>query len=427
MSENSAPNSAVRRRRRKGLIPAGAAAEAMFILFYSLPFWEWLFEQLFELLDHEELAVPCTLAVVYLPIVALFASSRQRVPVDFFVLMLCVGLYFAVTYCIHPEYEYYYAREQYGVLDYVLRPDNGLYAYLFVRMVNDPRRILRGLCVSGGVVYAFSLLRLYVATVKGFWMEEGSRGQEYMSSYNMNYGYTLLIFVCCYLYCALRYRKIGFLLLAGLGMFMILCGGSRGPFLDIAIFIAVYWLAGFARSRYKPLYLSGTALGAGAAAVCCGWLPELLAGVTDRLHLHSRTLAMLQSGTVAQNNGRDVFWTASFGMIRDNLLGYGAMGARHVLCDIHIVGHPHNFFIELLIEYGVVLGPLIILLLLFASFRMIVGRRGGEWQGVFLIFFANACQLLTSYTYLHSPALWGALAVGVCYYKSVRNRNAVSG
>ena len=34
-------------------------------------------------------------------------------------------------------------------------------------------------------------------------------------------------------------------------------------------------------------------------------------------------------------------------MIRENPLGYGAMGARHVLCGIHIVGHPHNVMIEL--------------------------------------------------------------------------------
>ena len=62
MSESGAPDSPVLRRGRKGLVPAGAAAEAMFILFYSLPFWEWLFEQLFGLVDKEEMAVPCTLA-----------------------------------------------------------------------------------------------------------------------------------------------------------------------------------------------------------------------------------------------------------------------------------------------------------------------------------------------------------------------------
>ena len=227
-----------RSRNKRGVIPEQTAAEIMLILYFSLPFWKWLFEQLFELSGDVSPALPFTLAVVYAPVIAVFLAARQQVPADFFFLLLYIGLYFGVTYLFHGEYEYYYEREQYGVADYVLRPDNGLYAYLFLRMVKEPERVLRGLRVSGYVIYAYSALRLYVATRKGFWMEEGSRGQEYMSSYNMNYGYTLLLFLCCYLYCALEKKNLWYLFLSAAGVFMILCGGSRGPMLDVGIFLA---------------------------------------------------------------------------------------------------------------------------------------------------------------------------------------------
>ena len=397
-----------------------STAETMLFFYLTIPFWEWLFSQLLELSGNEALAVPCVLAVVYLPVAALFFAAKQKLPADFFRLLLLLCAYLFVTFLIHPEYEYYYTREQYGVWDYVLRPNNGIYVYLFIRLVDDPRRILRSVRVSGCVVYAYSALRLYVATVKGFWMEEGSRGQEYMSSYNMNYGYTLLLFVCCFLFCAFERKSVPDLIAALAGCFMILCGGSRGPFLDIAVFVVIYWFLRFRRSRRKTAFASGTVLAAGAAAEL--WQPFLTAfqRLLAHFNINSRTLQMMLDGTVAINNGRDVFWEASFQMIRENPQGYGAMGARHVLCGIHIVGHPHNFFIEILIEYGVIVGPVLIALMLASSLRIFLQKEDNGWQGVFLIFFANACQLLTSYTYWHSPALWGALAVGVCCGRAER-------
>ena len=403
-------------------VTSETAAELLFILYFSVSFWEWLAEQLLEPFAAVHLAVPAVLSALWLPVIAVFLTAKRRLPADFFLLFSYLVLYVCLTYCFHPDYAYYYTREEYGLWDYVLLPDNGLYAYFFVRLVGDPKRILRGLRVSGYIIYAFSALRLYVATAKGFWLEEGRYGQEYASSYNMNYGYTLLLFVCCFLYCAFERGKLRYLLLGGAGIFMILCGGSRGPMLDVAIFLAIYTVLRFRRSRRKILFLTGLTVSGGTAAKL--WRP-FLTGLNDMLPqwgLHSRTLNMILDGTVARNNGRDVFWEASVKMIRDRPLGYGAMGARHVLCGIHIVGHPHDLFLELIIEYGVVIGPLIILLMLAASLRIFLRRRDNGWQGVFLIFFANACQLLTSYTYWHSPALWCALAAGVCFFQAEKGK-----
>lgn len=407
---------------KKFRITTGTAAEILLILYFSASAWMWLAEKLLEPLEAQYLATPIVLAVLWLPVTAVFFTAKQRLPADFVLLFLYLILYICVTWGLHRNYTYYFMREEYGLWDYVLLPDNGIYAYFFIRLVNDPRRILRGLRASGYVIYAYSALRLYVATVKGFWMEEGSYGQEYQSSYNMSYGYTLLLFVCCFLYCAFERGSLWNLLLAGAGIFMILCGGSRGPMLEIAIFLVLYTLLRFRRSRHKLLYFNGV------AAVCLTgmafwqrfleWLHDLL----EQWDLHSRTLEMMLDGTVTQNNGRDVFWMTSWNMIRDNPLGYGAMGARHVLCDIHIVGHPHNYVIELLIEYGVVVGPLILFLMLIASLRIFLKRTDDGRQGVFLIFFANACLLLTSYTYWHSPALWCAIGAGVCFFRAEKGK-----
>lgn len=403
-------------------LSSGTVEDVLFILYFSFCFWEWAVRKLLEPLEADFLAKPAALALICLPVFVLFLTARRKLPSDFFVLFLYLAVYVIATYCFHPEYAYYYVREEYGLLDYVLAPDNGLYAYFFIRLVKEPKRILRDLRFSGYIVYVYSALRLYVATVKGYWMEEGSLGQEYKSSYNMNFGYSLLLFVCCFLYCAFEQGSLRYLLLGGAGAFMILCGGSRGPLLDICVFLVLYAFVRFRRARHKMLIGSGAlAFGAGAVFV---WQRSILflREKMEQWNLHSRTLDMMLAGTVAQNNGRDVFWAAAWKMIRDNPFGYGAMGARHVLCGIHIVGHPHNFFIELLIEYGVIAGPLLILLMLAASVRVFLCKTDNGGQGVFLIFFANACQLMTSYTYWHSPALWAALAAGVCFYQTEKRK-----
>ena len=51
------------------------------------------------------------------------------------------------------------------------------------------------------------------------------------------------------------------------------------------------------------------------------------------------------------------------------------------------------------------------------SIRIFIAQDLGEWKYVYLIFFAYASQLLTSYTYWHSTGLWAVLAVMVCIHE----------
>ena len=77
------------------------------------------------------------------------------------------------------------------------------------------------------------------------------------------------------------------------------------------------------------------------------------------------------------------------------------------------VAHPHQVFLEMLIDFGVIIGSIIIVWLLVSSVRMFTMKGQDEWKAVFLVFFARACQLLVSVTFWHSIGLWGVLAVGV--------------
>ena len=150
------------------------------------------------------------------------------------------------------------------------------------------------------------------------------------------------------------------------------------------------------------------------------YLLNLIVYLLDNLNLPSRLIKKLIEGSLSDDSRRYLIWSATVQMIKNNPFGYGAMGSRHILYQYVYAGYPHQIFLEILVDFGVVLGLLIILCMGFFSFRFFTMKGNTEWKGVFIIFFSNACQLLISLTYWHTIGLWGVLAVGVCIYCSQR-------
>ncbi|MBQ1372293.1 MAG: hypothetical protein IIY70_05120, partial [Oscillospiraceae bacterium] len=84
--------------------------------------------------DTKYICIGLTMALYFL----LCTKERKLLVRDFWMLYFVVVLFFLATYLLHPEYKLWYERADYGVLNYVLRPDNGIFLYLFIRLVNDP-------------------------------------------------------------------------------------------------------------------------------------------------------------------------------------------------------------------------------------------------------------------------------------------------
>ena len=197
-----------------------------------------------------------SLMLVYVPLIFV-AVRRKRVIYDFWVIWVAVVLFFLLTYIIHPEYEPWYTREEYGVLDYVLMPQNGLYIYLLLRHVNDPKRILRFVRLSSWPMYLYYALQIEKASERGYWIDYSNYGYEIHLSYNLSLGYSVLLFVLAFLYCALENKKVYDWIGAATGMALILLAGSRGPILDIIIFLILYFAVRLGKSRKKVFTMVG--------------------------------------------------------------------------------------------------------------------------------------------------------------------------
>lgn len=393
--------------------------DTLLFLYLCLPLSSAIFSKIFSIVDLSSLGRLIALFITYLPLFLLTFCGENKIRVwDFWILFSLIVMFFTLTYWLHPEYEYWYIREDYGVLNYVLRPDNGLFIYLTIRIVNDPDRILKCIKQSGWPMYVFYMWQIWGAISRGYWIDFSNRGYEIHLSYNLGLGYSILIFALTYLYSALESKKISDYIGAFAGISMIMVAGSRGPFLDIAIFIILYLCIKIASSKRKVLLFTGIAVIAGVIWIFYPYFLSLLVQILDNLNISSRFITKLMNGSIIDDTGRNRIWLKAIEMIKEKPLGYGAMGSRHIISQFIYVAHPHQIFLEILIDFGWLAGGLIILFLMFSAIKILLMKDIGKWRGVFCVFFACACQLLVSLTFWHSIGLWGILAVGMCIYYS---------
>lgn len=170
--------------------------------------------------------------------------------------------------------------------------------------------------------------------------------------YNMNFGYSLL-FPALYLFFCRRPILTFFAILLSLTIFI---EGSRGPLLPIGIFIVLqHLLFGSIGRRFFFIFLIllGLSLFMSFLPVVIDWF--------DSVGLHSRTLALLVSGEMTENTGREAIYELAVSKMWERpFLGYGVFGDRVFLDSTYC----HNIFLELAIDFGVFVSTLLILSLL---------------------------------------------------------------
>ena len=385
-------------------------ANFAFIAYFSMPF----IRMAIGFLRLSSIAYPIAFFITYVPVLLLVPVNREKANrlMEFGVLFILLALILGVSLMIHPDYEYWFTRETYGVLPYIFRPDNGIYAFLFIRLVKNPNVILKNLRISGCLMYVYFLRQLLNALSTGYWLNENAAGEMVQFSYSLDFGYSVLFFALVFLYLALRDKDIFDIGAAALGVAMILVGGSRGAVLCLGIFVVIYMLIAFQKSRRKFLYISIVAIVSVVIDMFYQPILYAVAAIMDRFNLPSRFIYKILEGSITDGQGRDAIWNAAINMIKEKpLLGYGAMGARPVISQYHNVGYPHNLFIEWFIEYGVIIGGISAVLLVGVSIIIFVRKDLGEWRFVYVIAFANACELMLSYTYWHKQALWICIAL----------------
>lgn len=378
-----------------------------FVLFFSSGLIRYVFIFLFGDGNIEKIL---TCAVIYTPlIIGVLLNPKKYIKWDSICLLLFIIVFFGITLLIHPDYEYYYTRDVYGVWPYVLVPYRGIYAYLFVRLMDSPSRLERNMRYAGWLMMVDFVYQLSRALAKGYWLGVSFTNPNAHMSYSVSFGYEVLPFALVYTHLFLKYKKKSDMVAAIICVAMMLMGGSRGCILFFGLFFVIYIFRALSAAKHKFR-------DAMLVAFVCVLLYNLydiillgLSNVISELGFSSRFIDTLLNGSVTADSGRSIIWDTTLQMIKDNPFGYGAMGTRFKLTSLIDPGYPHSLVLEILVDYGVIIGGILLILFFYHVFTML--RKKGDWNDVFAPVFCASCCLFLSLTYWNYPSFWMTLGI----------------
>lgn len=215
----------------------------------------------------------------------------------------------------------------------------------------------------------------------------------------------------------------GFLVLLSIILF-----GGRGALLSMIILIIL--LAFFLdRNKKKKMHY---------ALVVIFVLPLLFMVLPSVVNFSgSRTVQMLISGEGSYDSSRLLIWeTLISELSKDPIAGMGLRGDTYLLPfyfdDESNVAYAHNIFIELFCDFGIVVGSIIVLLLLYILIKGLILNYDVNpiIKGFIYVFLCvSFIQLLLSRTYLMEPNLYVLIFLVIDIYfskdKEVFNTNSI--
>ena len=189
--------------------------------------------------------------------------------------------------------------------------------------------------------------------------------------------------------------------------------GNRGALLLIVL-ATIILLATYLPSRYIIVFGGLALVGVIVLALC--WEQILLLAEKSFLAGDgvSRNLRLLLSGQLMYDSGRFPIYRACLNSIAEHpFLGVGACGDRVVTVSHD---YAHNIILELCVEYGVIIGGLIYLFLLYIGFRMLFKCKDRAWRALFLPFYVfSMVELFFSGTFLQRGHVLASVVIYFAY------------
>lgn len=300
-------------------------------------------------------------------------------------------------------------------LEYLMFPANGTYIFTDSFRFLVPIIVPSILCLSclktikivEDVLYFYSWI---IVGMFSFFIIRFLQGRAEFQSYNMGLSYALLLPMVT------LYKNGGVLSYIGaiICFFSILVFGSRGALVAGAFYILYDIIS---KNIRNLIYIILASFFFVSLAIAFG-------NYLDSLGISSRTLNFIIGGEMIAAEGRDEIYQKAISLIGDNwLTGLGIYGDR-----VNMEGeYCHNIVLEILLDYGVLIGMLLVLVLFFTLIRLyfkldsINKNIFVKYVVVLLIpFFASSSYLIDC----NWGLLWGIVVL--LYHESGRSRANLS-
>lgn len=330
----------------------------------------------------------------------------KRVKLTTILLPLSLLLAYIISYALYPESRAYMFTSW---DDLVGNPIYWFFlcslpAFLFIRRIWNYDLLMKYLLNFAliATLCSFGTLVIYLS-------------QDAQPGY-MSFSYDLLFSAVMLLYGFFTKKKKRYLFGAiGAAAMMFFCG-ARGPMLCLLSALVLYIL--FMSQNQSSRILGAFCIIFITVVLLIFWDPVLnmFLDAAEALGIDSRILNKMVDGTLADDSGRSTVHDELVPML--NFLGYGLYGDRNITGG----RYAHNMILELAIQYGLLVGSILIILL---ALLLIFGffTKDREKRLLFLAFFCTGfVKLMMSSSYLSKePALFCML--GICFSCYFRDDN----
>lgn len=394
-----------------------AAEDILFYFFFTFPVWQ---ELIFSKLSYSlRIIIPHVLMLLLYVVFALRQKEYFRNYLDVILVYLGIFILFFAKFMIDDSMSTWINQQVYSVR-YMLSPGMGIFAYAVVRTQNSARNMLNKLKVVGVILALFYAYQLLPVLSSGYW-EYNQFGVVIQNTSNMSWGYGVVTAVSFLSIFLLWDKKRLFLIPIMLGAVGALIYGSRGATVALAVGILLLLLfygnnkLSFKRIAILLLFFSAVIFILSDLGIA------LIADMLENMGVTSRLIETLQGSltfdTVA--NGRENVWSMAIQMIQNNpILGYGVFGERNVIYDIgYRWGYCHNIVLELLIDFGCVLGGALVIFGAYKLIKNLITVQDKAWKLLFIIFTTISFELIMSNSIWFHTGFWSLIAIFVNYHK----------
>lgn len=246
-------------------------------------------------------------------------------------------------------------------------------------------------------LYIFSYPVIILTLVVYFICKDSSANQYMVLSYNLLLSLTFLTLF------KEKYKRIPYIILFCLGFFVLFFGGARGPLFGYILSLIIYNL--YTHSFRTIIIVSLLAL---ITFLFQDELIRSIANILESLNIESRNFDFIK-GTNSGNitSSRDILYARCLN--ESSMVGFG------IFADREIAGiYAHNLFIELIVNYGYVLGSILSFSITFVIIFAII-KSNREMKKLILSFLPSGyIGMMFSGSYLlFCPSLYILLALCV--------------
>ena len=236
----------------------------------------------------------------------------------------------------------------------------------------------------------------------------------------MGLSYSLLFYLSVYSICKKKIRKIDYLKILYMILF-IFRYGSRGAILAYLILIFMYLLNKlYFNKKYKLLltYIISSMM------VCYVFFKtnfvELIFQKIAELGVKSRTIILFQQKEIHLSGRGEIYKNVYNSILKD------PFSVKGIFSDFFVTGinnYSHNIILELLYQFGIILGGFILFLILLIFFSSIYHKQKSPEDNLLFIFaIISVVHLMISGTLWESVEFWTWIGL---YLKQRNKKNYI--